>query len=213
MSKGIGGSNPLASAHKLKKTKMKQKSKEIIKFFVLPIIGFSFLFLVIYVVGQQNLRMGANDPQIQIAEDTALSFSKNEEPVFIKNNKDKNGKDIIIDMKKSLLPFIMLYDKDFKLILSSARLGENVVEIPMGVLENAKKKGETRITWEPEKGVRNAIIVVYFKDVKEGYLISGRSLREVEYRTSQLNSIVLLSWFIFVSMYGVWYSWINKDKN
>jgi len=90
--------------------------------------------------------MGANDPQIQIAEDTALSFSKNEEPVFIKNNKDKNGKDIIIDMKKSLLPFIMLYDKDFKLILSSARLGENVVEIPMGVLENAKKKGETRIT-------------------------------------------------------------------
>gem|GEM_PF-5061587 len=41
--------------------------------------------------------------------------------------------------------------------------------------------------------MRNAIIVVYFKDVKEGYLISGRSLREVEYRTSQLNSIVLLS--------------------
>ena len=172
---------------------MKQKSKDIIRFFVLPIIGFSFLFLVIYCVAQQNIRMGANDPQIQIAEDTALSFSKNEEPVFIKNNRDKNDKDIISDMRKSLSPFIILYDKDFKLILSSTRLDEKVVEIPKGVLENAKKRGETRITWEPETGVRNAIVVVYFKDVKEGYLIAGRSLREAEYRISQLTSIILLS--------------------
>ena len=58
-----------------------------------------------------------------------------------------------------------------------------MVAPPAGVFAVAKQNGENRRTWQPEPGVRNAIVVLpYSVDGEQGYVIGGHSLRETEDR-------------------------------
>ncbi|MQC26609.1 MAG: hypothetical protein DWG76_04055 [Chloroflexi bacterium] len=47
------------------------------------------------------------------------------------------------------------------------------------------------MTWAPEDGVRIASVVAAYD---EGYVVAGRSLREVEARVARLNMILLMGW-------------------
>jgi len=49
--------------------------KEILKHWLLIAIVVTGLIGLVYVAVQQDLRQGANDPQIQMAEDTAAKFA------------------------------------------------------------------------------------------------------------------------------------------
>ena len=56
--------------------------------------------------------------------------------------------------------------------------------------------GQDRITWQPRTGVRQAIVAVYFHGRKTGYVVAGRSLREVEKRVDDLGLIVAAAWLV-----------------
>lgn len=86
---------------------------------------------LVYLTVQQALRMDANDPQIQMAEDAVSAL---------------NG----------------------------------------GVLDYMRQHGEERVTWQPEKGVRMATVVVRYD---KGFVLAGRSMREVEIRISNIEKI------------------------
>jgi hypothetical protein len=56
----------------------------------------------------------------------------------------------------------------------------------MGVLDYVRKNGQDRVTWQPAPGVRMATVVVPYKN---GFVMAGRSLTEVEKRESQVESL------------------------
>jgi hypothetical protein len=133
---------------------------------------------LVYVAVQQVLRQEANDPQIQIAEDAAaaLAGGQTAQAVVPSNT---------IDVGQSLSPFVMVFDSTGKVIASSGQLHGQAPNLPAGVLDYVKQNGEDRLTWQPEAGVRIASVTVPYTGATSGYVLAGRSLREVEVRESQ----------------------------
>lgn len=147
----------------------------------------TILSLLIYTAVQQNYRQGANDPQIQIAEDTANLLTSGGSIQSITPSTQ-------VDLSKSLATFIIVYDSNGKELVSSAILDNKTPVLPDGVLNDAKNKGELRFTWEPKAGVREATVVAYYSGKTQGFILSGRSLKEVEVREDWLSKYVFLSW-------------------
>jgi hypothetical protein len=140
-----------------------------------------------YTVIQQNYRMNANDPQIQIAEDIASQLNKGTPPLYYIPN-------IKIDISKSLGTFISVYDENGKILGSSALLNNKIPQIPPGTFVDTKQKGETRFTWQPQNNVRIALVMVHYQQAKGGYVAIGRSLKEVEIRIDNMTNMVFIGW-------------------
>jgi len=132
----------------------------------------------IYIATQQDLRLSANDPQIQLAEDSAnpLKTSDFQDQVI------PSGK---IDIRSSLAPFQIYYDDQGREVVSQATLDGESPTLPAGLFDNARKNTEVRFTWQPKDQVRIAAILVH-SSTNNGFVLAGRSLRKVEKRENQL---------------------------
>jgi hypothetical protein len=152
-------------------------------------LGFAitFIFVFIYMTAQQNLRMNANDPQVTIANDIAMALG---EGVPYSEFSSPHP----VDMAASLSPYVILYDLSGKPIIGSAALDHSYPTPPRGVFEYAKKHGEDRVTWQPKKGVRQAIVVRYHLGTNPAYVVAGRSLTEVESREAWLFNGTEVLW-------------------
>ncbi len=141
---------------------------------------------LVYLTAQQIYRQSANDPQIQMAEDLAsdLSSGKKIEEVLPKKE---------VDISKSLSPFIIIFDSQKRPIASTAVLDGKIPLIPSGVFDYVAEHGEDRFTWQPKSGVRSATVVRKFAGSQSGYVLAGRSLREVEKREERLSQHVGLA--------------------
>lgn len=142
------------------------------------------LFLLIYIVVQQNYRMNANDPQVQIAEDAAVLLAKDQDPKTVIPETQVN-------ISTSLAPFVMIFDESGTPIASSGLLFDTLPEFPLGALTAAQKSGENRVTWEPQAGLRFAAVVDGYHG---GNVVAARSLREVENRIQQTTFFVGVTW-------------------
>jgi hypothetical protein len=139
---------------------------------------------LVYATVQQSLRQGANDPQIQMAEDAARALE------------DGAGLEAVlasgqIDMNDSLAPFLVIYDAAGRPQAGSGLLDGQLPEIPKGVLDYAAQNGQNRVTWQPEAGVRIAAVIVPYDG---GFVLAGRSLREVEKRELQVQGFAAAAW-------------------
>ena len=134
---------------------------------------------LVYITMQQSLRIGANDPQIQIAEDNARALNAG---VSIESLVPTTK----VEIADSLAPFLLVFDDSGKVLASSATLHGSVPAYPVGVLDNVRQTGEERVTWQPETGVRMATVVTMYNN---GFVMAGRSLREVEKRIDQVGLI------------------------
>jgi hypothetical protein len=154
-------------------------------------ILFTLVCGVVYISVHQNFRSSANDPQIQMAEDAAEALEKGVAIVTILGNSK-------VEIEKSLAPYLVMYDQAGKPVAGSGELNGKLPTLPEGVFKYAKNKGEDRITWQPEKGIRSAIVVVSYNspNAQGGFVMAGRSLREVEKREHQLTVRVALLWII-----------------
>lgn len=139
-----------------------------------------------YATVQQAYRQGANDPQIQMARDAAyaLEHGKTIEQVVPSD---------VVDMDRSLAPFLIVYNMDEQPVAASGLLNGFKQTVPNGVLGYAREKGENRVTWQPQPGTRIAAIIVPFKD---GYVLAGRNLREVEIREAQTTQFAGMTWVL-----------------
>lgn len=166
----------------------------------LPIaVVVSVLSGLIYLVGQQNLRLGANDPQIQMAEDLAegLAAGKKVEDVVEKKE---------IEISTSLATYIVVFDEEGKILRSQALLDGKEITIPKGILSYTKAFSENRVTWQPRAGVRSAVVVARYNSGKSiGFVMVGRSLREVEKREGLLLIQVLIGWGVAMAATGLLY--------
>jgi hypothetical protein len=163
-----------------------EKFKNILRHWIPLAVAITAMCGVAYLLTQQVLRWGANDPQIQMAEDAA---------VYIQNGGTmaEVAPSSIVDIGASLSPFMIIFDETGKETAASGLLhGETPALVP-GMLDSARSTGETRVTWEPEPGIRLATVVVHMKGTKGGFVLAARSLREVEDFYAQIVSITWLA--------------------
>ena len=161
--------------------------KRLLQIWLLIAIIVSGLTGLLYATVQQVLRSGADDPQIQMAEDAATTLGNGGalQSVMPAGN---------VDIATSLAPYIVVFDASGKPVASSAQLNGQTPTIPPGVFHSVRQNGEDRITWQPQPGVRSAIVVVPIRGSGGGFVLAGRSLREVEKREDDLLHIDLLGW-------------------
>ncbi len=150
-------------------------------------VAVSALALLVYVAVQQNYRQNANDPQVQLAEDAAARLEAGDQAQTVVGT----GK---VDIARSLAPFLIVYDDAGQVVASSAQLNGQTPQLPPGVLDAVRRTGEDRISWQPQPGVRSATVIERVVGSSPGFVLAGRSLREVEDRESQLTGEVFWLW-------------------
>ena len=162
------------------------KLKNIIRIWLPFAMVISAFCLLAYATVQQALRQGLNDPQIQMAEDTAYAL-----------NNGATADSVItgtkVEMSRSLAPFIDIYDSSGKAMAGSGLLNGQLPDYPKGALDTAKQKGDNRVTWQPNADVRIASVVVPYNN---GFVIAGRNMREVEQRESQTEMFAGVTWIL-----------------
>jgi hypothetical protein len=148
-----------------------------------------------YAISQQVLRMSANDPQIQLAEDGATRLREGEAPAAVVPERH-------VDMASSLAPFVIVYDDSGLSVASSAKLDGRIPTPPRGVLDNVRSYGEDRVTWQPRPGVRIASVVTR---TPGGFLVAGRNMREVQIREDRVLKLAAVAWLVANSaVLGLW---------
>ena len=179
-----------------------KKFSFLVSFFVMAII--TITFGVIYVTVQQSYRSGANYPQLQLARDINLKLHEGKAvDNFFTDS---------IDIAQSLSPFAVLYDANGKPLRSSGYLNGKIPELPAGVFDFAKTNDEHDVTWQPQSGVRMAMVIVSSNFSSGGFVAAGRSLQEVEIREHNLITMIFIGWIICIGLILI-YAAIQFYKN
>ena len=163
----------------------------------------TFVCLLGYGLVQQDLRQTANDPQVQIVEDVAVALSSG----------SAAPQDIVppgqsVDISTSLDPYVIISDASGTVLASSASLHGATPTVPNGVFANVRQNGEDRFTWQPQGGVRSAVVVrAWSGTAGSGFVLAGRSLREIEIREDNILRLTELAWLAgLVVMFGIIWS-------
>lgn len=154
--------------------------------FVPIAIAVTATFGLVYLVAQQGLRSGANDPQRQMAEDAAAQLDRGAAPVDVVG-------DGPIDIAGSLAPFVVVYAADRSVLATDGQLDGASPLIPKGVLDAARDNGSNAVTWQPRPGVRIATVTIPWRD---GTVMAGRSLRIVEEREAAVGVLTGVAWLM-----------------
>lgn len=192
---------------------MKTKLLHYLKVWVPLAVVATLMSGLVYLTVQQSFRSGANDPQIQISEDISVALANGAQATQL-NQSNK------VDIAKSLASYIIIYDDQGNPVASTGVLDNGVPKPPSGVFDYVRSHGEDRITWQPKSGVRSAIVVrQYTAGNTSGFILVGRSLREVEKRTAVLGWHVLAGWlsslFIILGALAandMLFGWLTKPK-
>jgi hypothetical protein len=170
----------------------------------------SGIALALYAIPQQVLRNGANDPQIQLATDAVAMLEGGAPP----SEAISAGN---VDMARSLAPFIIAYDDQGKPLASQAKLSGGVPVLPTGVFDYVRQHGEERVSWQPilgnVRGVRIAAVVERVGGAHPGFVLAGRSLREVEVRETEVREMAGLTWIGMMALIIIGtlaYGWLTR---
>ena len=148
---------------------------------------------LIFLVVQQDLRTGANDPQQQLAEDAAAQLNGGADPPSVVSGST-------IDVGASLAPFVVVYGPSGTVLATNGQLDGQPPMLPTGVLASAYATGIDKVTWQPQPGVRIATVSVPWHG---GTVSAGRSLRVVEEQESALELLVGAGWLATLAALAV----------
>lgn len=148
------------------------------------IVGIAVL---IYIPLQYTYRESLNDPQVAMTRDAQSMLLAGVAPHDVVNAEN------LYDVRTSLSPFTVIYDKDGKPLASSALYGDGVPVPPVSVLLYAKEHGEHRLTWQPEVDTRIALVIRYVETSKGEiyYVLAGRNMEEGERRISVIGGVIV----------------------
>ena len=167
----------------------------------------TILIGLVYVTVQQSYRSSANDPQMQIVNElrTRLEFGK---PIESYLKQDS------VDLENSQGIFIATFDKNGQPLQSNALLDGKLPQLPSGVLKYVSTHKEDWITWQPRKTIRLALGIAATNTEPVAYVAAGRSLFEVERRTSRLITFCGICWTLCMAIVLInWLFNYYADKN
>jgi len=153
----------------------------------------SVLILLIYATVQQSYRSNANYPQAAVTSDIAnrLHRMASIDPYFSGDT---------VDLENSLNVFVVLYDASGQPLRSNAVFKGSAPQLPSGVFEFVRGNGEERVTWQPEKGTRIAMVVRRESHGDIAFVAAGRSLRETEDNELNLRKMILAAWVLCMGL-------------
>ena len=97
-----------------------------------------------------------------------------------------------VPIETSLAPWLAVYDAGGAPLASSGRCRDGAPMLPSGVFDFARTHNGHRLSWQPRIGVRQALVVMPL--TKGGFVVAGRSLREVEAQKRRVLELVLVAW-------------------
>jgi hypothetical protein len=169
----------------------KEKVFNVLKIWVPLTVVITMLTGLMYLLVQQDIRLSTNNPQVQLAEDIAGQLKNNDISTdFMALS--------TVEISRSLAPFVVVFSESGQALMSSGLLDGRVPSIPKGILDYAKNNNEDRVTWQPEIGVRQALVAVHYSGKNSGFVVAGRSLRESEKLTDSLTLITFVGWIAMV---------------
>lgn len=151
----------------------------------LAVIG-AIIIAIGYINDQQTLRQLANDPQIYLAQDASLRVLAGGKPGGFAN---------AIPIESDTAPYILFFNATGTAIAGTGLLHSAPPTLPQGVLDTAKQNGRNAITWEPEPGLRHAIVVI---PAGQYFVVSGRSLKFTEEQSAALAKRALIGWLLML---------------
>jgi hypothetical protein len=148
----------------------------------------------IYLVAQQVGRRAADDiPRVLVAQvvaDLGQGPATGDLPV--------SGPASPLSSQST--PFVIVYDPAHAVVRSSVRLDETTPGVPAGVLDEAVSRGETRVTWQPRAGVREAVVAQPWSGpAGSGVVVAGLGLGPTEDRAGAVLRLVLAGWAVAVA--------------
>ena len=161
-----------------------KKAKNIFVLWLIVMFLVTFTCSLVYLVAQQSLRLGANELPSQLAIETLIKLQNGQSV----NDAIPTEK---VDISKSLNAFVMVYDSNKSLSATSGIMDNNDPVYPKGVFDSVDLKSESRITWQPEVGLRFATVAIKYSN---GYIVAGRSLTETEKLIAKLSELVFIAW-------------------
>lgn len=164
-------------------------------FFTVAILV-TVIMLLIYGAVQQTYRTGLNDPQIQIARTVSsrLEQGKSVETLL---------KDEPFNINESLTPFVVLYDASGKPLRSDGLLDGKMPQMPVSLFNDFSNDKERRISWQPRKGTRMAMVIVKTNTLPVQFVAVGRSMEEVENRIEKMSSMVFIGWVLCMAVISI----------
>lgn len=170
-----------------------------------------------YAVVQQDYRESLNDPQIQMAEDGALALLKGGVPAQVMplSAGQTGARTPSFDLSQSLSAWVAVYDASGTPLEASASLESAPPRLPAGVFDTSTwvkhsngafyDQGpvpETRFTWQPRDGVRQAVVLAQTPD-KKYFVAAGRNMREVEQRIEHEGETLFVAWLATLAAIAV----------
>lgn len=157
-----------------------------------------------YGMTQQSLRLSANDPQVQYAEEVREILKSGADAA----NLFPEGTPMV-DITKSLAPFLVIYGDDGAPITGNASLNGALPAPPTGVFDETRTRGTHSVTWQPMPGTRLASVMTRVDGDHPGFVLSARSLREIEKRERWILYCALLGWLLscvvmIAGAFGLW---------
>lgn len=155
------------------------------------------LSFTVYAVVQQGQRLSANEPLVEIAESTANQLQQGASPQSVTAGS-------LVDVSNDLAPGVAVLDETGKVLSSSMRINSDtnrpedgiIPQLPTGVIQSVKDRGEDRFTWEPSGGVRLAAVVTSTGGSHPEFVVAARSLREVEKRENHTLHLATAGWLL-----------------
>lgn len=150
------------------------------------LVGITLLAGVAYVNDQQAWRLMANEPQEWMTQNAANAAALGT-PL---------ASTTPIAIERDEAPYVILYDAKRNAVSGTGHLHDVLPQLPNGVFDVAQSAGVNRVTWQPEAGVREALVILPIKGgtLAGGFAVSGRSLAYTEWQESQLTTRWLIGW-------------------
>jgi hypothetical protein len=87
--------------------------------------------------------------------------------------------------------FVLVYGEDDKPVSGTVTLHGSLPVIPSGVLRTARTAGTDTVTWQPERGLRMAVVA---RSVAGKVVVGGQSLTPFEERDNMVLLFLGFSW-------------------
>ncbi|XAS71220.1 hypothetical protein VUN82_19355 [Micrococcaceae bacterium Sec5.1] len=98
--------------------------------------------------------------------------------------------------------FVIVYGADNKPMSGTAALHGSFPVLPDGVLEAARRTGSDAVTWQPEPGLRMAVVA---RPAGEQVVVAGQSLKPVEDRNWMVLIFLSTAWLGSMIVLGLGY--------
>ena len=163
---------------------MRRPSRQTVRLWLLAVTLGGGLTVFAYTAVQQSVRLDLNNPQWQIAEDTAALLSQGAAPASVMPP-------TVVDEAQSLAPFVTIVDQRINVLASSGRIGSQVPLPPASAFPDAQRRGSNWFTWQHDNNtLRDATVIVPYGGAHPGYVLVARSMRQAE---NTLGHITLLA--------------------